>query len=245
VTVEALRQAWPSVVEAIKAKGRVAGLMVGNASVASFDEGVLTLRFPRQGEVKGFQGSKYEDLLKQALTAMFGINVVVRAVWGGDTPPAGGRQGPGPATPAGPAQGGAASGGQPPAPGQAPWGQPSPGQPPAASPDDPQQSGPPAARAAAQAPGGQAPRAEGAAPGAGQAAGLAVNGDGGGTHPFGGRVNGGTGDLPPLPSPPSPDDEEFDPDGDDYASSTTVNELTGMALVQRELGAEIIAEYED
>ena len=32
---------------------------------------------------------------------------------------------------------------------------------------------------------------------------------------------------------------------DDYASSTTVNDLTGMALVQRELGAEIIAEYED
>ena len=54
-------------------------IVIGNASVASFDEGVLTLRFPRQGDVKGFQGSKYEDLLKQALTAMFGINVVVRA----------------------------------------------------------------------------------------------------------------------------------------------------------------------
>ena len=83
VTVDVLRQAWPSVIEAIKSKGRVAAILIGNASVASFDEGVLTLRFPRQGDVKGFQGTKYEDLLKQAINAMFGINVVVRAVTGG------------------------------------------------------------------------------------------------------------------------------------------------------------------
>jgi hypothetical protein len=80
---------------------------------------------------------------------------------------------------------------------------------------------------------------------AGPHAGQAVNGDGAGTHPFGGSVNGSAGDLPPLPAPPSPDDEDSDPDDDDYSSSTTVNDLTGMALVQRELGAEIIAEYED
>jgi DNA polymerase-3 subunit gamma/tau len=81
---------------------------------------------------------------------------------------------------------------------------------------------------------------------AGPAAGPAVNGDGAARHSFGGMVNGGADDLPPLPPPPSPDDEDFDPDDeDDYSSSTTVHELTGMALVQRELGAEIIAEYED
>jgi len=57
-------------------------------------------------------------------------------------------------------------------------------------------------------------------------------------------VTGGP-DLPPLPPLPPPDDEDFDPDGEDMASSTTVNELTGMALVQRELGGQIIAEYED
>ena len=87
VTVDVLRQAWPRVVEAIKAKGRVAAIVIGNASVASFDEGVLTLRFPRQGDVKGFQGSKYEDLLKQAIATMFGINVVIRAVTGGGDAP--------------------------------------------------------------------------------------------------------------------------------------------------------------
>jgi DNA polymerase III subunit gamma/tau len=55
----------------------------------------------------------------------------------------------------------------------------------------------------------------------------------------------GGGDAPPLPPAPPPDDEDFDPDGEDMSSSTTVNDLTGMALVQRELGAQIIAEYDD
>ena len=52
------------------------------------------------------------------------------------------------------------------------------------------------------------------------------------------------GDLPPLPPPPPTDDEDFDPDDEDMSASA-VNELTGMALVQRELGAQVIAEYDD
>ena len=85
VTTEALVQAWPHVLDSVKAKGRVAAIVIGNASVVSLDEAVLTLRFPRQGDVKGFVNSRYEDLLKQVITAMFGINIVVRAVTGGDT----------------------------------------------------------------------------------------------------------------------------------------------------------------
>jgi DNA polymerase-3 subunit gamma/tau len=233
VTLDVLRQAWPNVVEAIKAKGRVAAIVIGNASVASFDEGVLTLRFPRQGDVKGFQGSRYEDLLKQAINAMFGINVVIRAVTGGgDAPSPGRRQGPGPGpAPAAP-------------PAQSPYGQAPPsshasppsGQPPAVppAPDYPQ---PPTGQSHPSGPGG-APAL------AGQAGGSAANGGGGGTNSFGGPVMSG-GDPPPLPPPPPPDDEDFDPDDEDVSSSTTMNDLTGMALVQRELGAQIIAEYDD
>ncbi|HMD24389.1 MAG TPA: DNA polymerase III subunit gamma and tau, partial [Streptosporangiaceae bacterium] len=95
VTTETLIQAWPTVLDAVKAQGRVAAIVIGNASLVSLDEAVLTLRFPRQGDVKGFANSRYEDLLKQVITSMFGINIVVRAVTGGDTPPAG-RPGPGP-----------------------------------------------------------------------------------------------------------------------------------------------------
>jgi DNA polymerase III subunit gamma/tau len=221
VTIDALRQAWPNVIEAIRAKSRVAWIVIRNASAASFDEGVLTLRFPRQGDVKGFQGTKYEDLLKQELNAMFGVNVVIRAITGGgDAPSPGRRPGPAPAAPAAPAQA------------QTP-------------PDHSRPPGPSTAPGSAQPAGQPQPQGPGSAAGlVGQPTGPVGDGGGGGAHPFGSPVVGG-GDPPPLPPPPPPDDEDFDPDDEDMSSSTTVNELTGMALVQRELGAQIIAEYED
>jgi DNA polymerase-3 subunit gamma/tau len=207
-TAEALRQGWDGVLEALKAKRRVAWMLLSNASVVSLDEGVLTLRFPRQGDVKGFQSSGYEDLLKQVLQARFGVNVVVRAVSGGDPPPGERRrQGPGPVPP-------------PPAP---PAGQPAgarPGEAPAAA--APPADAPPVAPgpAAAEPPSAPAPPSDGAGR------------RGGGTGPF------GITDLPPPP------DEEFDPDDEDMTVPAAAD-LTGMALVQRELGAQIIAEYED
>jgi DNA polymerase-3 subunit gamma/tau len=207
-TAETLRQGWDGVLEALKAKRRVAWMLLSNASVVSLDEGVLTLRFPRQGDVKGFQSSGYEDLLKQVLQARFGVNVVVRAVSGGDPPPGERRrQRPGPVQP-------------PPAP---PAGQPAaarPGEAPAAA--DPPADAPPVAPgpAAAEPPSPPAPPSDGAGR------------RGGGTGPF------GITDLPPPP------DEEFDPDDEDMTVPAAAD-LTGMALVQRELGAQIIAEYED
>ena len=221
-------------VEAIKAKGRVAAIVVGNASVASFDEGVLTLRFPRQGDVKGFQGSKYEELLKQAITAMFGVNVVIRAVTGGGDAAAPARRPGLPPSPP-PAPGAA--------PGQPPQGQ-APGQPGLRPPDGAPPPDYPPGGASASAP-SYFPGAGGPVPGAGagQQAGSAGQGGGEGPHPFGSPVSGG-GDLPPLPPPPAPDDDEFDPDDEDMSVPVT-NQLTGMALVQRELGGQVIAEYED
>jgi DNA polymerase-3 subunit gamma/tau len=231
VTVDVLRQAWPTVIESIRSKSRVAWIVIRNASVASFDEGVLTLRFPRQGDVKGFQGTKYEDLLKQELNTTFGVNAVIRAITGGgDAPSPARRPGPGPAAP--PAQ--SPYGQAPSSSGQAPSGQAPSGQAPAAPPSDYPQS----------STGQSHPQGSGAPGPAGPAAGPAGSTGGGGTNSFGSPVVGG-GDRPPLPPPPPPDDEDFDPDDEDMSSSTTVNELTGMALVQRELGAQVIAEFDD
>jgi DNA polymerase-3 subunit gamma/tau len=236
-------QAWPNVLEAVKAKGRVAWLLIGNASVVSLNEGQLTLRFPRQGDVKGFQSSRYEDLLKQVLNGMFGINVVVRAISGTETPPAG-RSGPGPVPqpPPPPAPSSAAT--SAPMPGAstaagntasagdtvlagdtASAGDTGPAAEPAASsgqvPPQPVQQGP-------GAPGSVSAPAPSAPP-----VGSAGNGSGGATRSLGGS------DLPPPP-----DDDYFDPDDEDNMSVSTVTELTGMALVQRELGGQIIGEYE-
>jgi DNA polymerase-3 subunit gamma/tau len=209
VTTETLVQAWPHVLDAVKAEGRVAAIVIGNASVVSLDEAVLTLRFPRQGDVKGFANSRYEDLLKQVINTMFGINVVVRAVAGGDTPPSAGRSGPAPAPPAAP---------PPSAPRESPAPRPTPPESAAPSASYPQESPAPDA---------------GSAGGAGSAQG-----------PFG-KPDFPSTDLPPLPPPPSPDDDEdFDLD-DEEMSPSMAAELTGMALVQRELGGQVIAEYAD
>ncbi len=201
-------QAWPHVLDSVKAKGRVAAIVIGNASVVSLDEAVLTLRFPRQGDVKGFVNSRYEDLLKQVINTMFGINIVVRAVTGGDTPP-GGRAGT---------------------------------------------RSRPARRAARGTPGtaSVAPHAARV----GDAAGVLparlrpprmpdrLAAPSGTQGPFG-KTAFPSADLPPLPPPPSPDDEEdFDLDDEDMSVSMA-NDLSGMALVQRELGGQVIAEYTD
>ena len=235
MTVDALRQAWPSVVEAIKAKGRVAAIVIGNASVASFDEGVLTLRFPRQGDVKGFQGSKYEDLLKQAITAMFGINVVVRAVTGGgDTPPAG--RGPGRGPPRRPGCPPAASSRpragavRPAVAGPAGTG-PAAGQPRRRRP--PGGTGPAAGRihlAGPEAPGAEGRRPQRRRP---PLPAAAVTGDGGGHEPVrrGSRLTAVRATCRRCRRLRRTGRRGFRPETTTTSSSTTVNELTGMALV--------------
>jgi DNA polymerase-3 subunit gamma/tau len=208
VTTETLIQAWPNVLDAVKAQGRVAAIVIGNASLVSLDEAVLTLRFPRQGDVKGFANSRYEDLLKQVINTMFGINIVVRAVAGDTPPPAGGRPGPAPVPPAAP---------------------------PAAPQEPPGSRLTPAESAMPPVSYPQAP----SAPDTGSAGGA-----GGTQGPFG-KTAFPSADLPPLPPPPSPDDEEdFDLEDEDVSDSVP-HDLSGMALVQRELGGQVIAEYTD
>jgi DNA polymerase III subunit gamma/tau len=190
---------------------------------------VLTLRFPRQGDVKGFQTGRYEDTLKEVLYARFGVNVAVRAISGGDPPP-GERRRPGPEPVPPPAQPPAP---QSPAPGSPAAGSPAPGSPAAGSP------APGSPAAGSPAPGSTAPgstaaqpsRPDRAQPPSAPPAGALV-GQGGTTRTFGDNVV----SLPP--------DDEFDPDDEDMAAPASA-ELTGMALVQRELGAQIIGEFED
>jgi DNA polymerase III subunit gamma/tau len=242
VTADSIRQDWHNVLELIKAKRRVAWMMLQNASVVSLDENVLMLRFPRPGDVKGFTTGGYEETLKQALQARYGVNLVVRAISGPDSGP-GGR---------GPA-------GRGPAPAPAPV---------SPSADGPGPAGPVSASSPAFVPGPVADQGQGSA----SSAGSAVPGSPGGSSSGPGAVSGpavsagapGTPALSGAPAAapqaaaapaaagpssggngiPFPADDDFDPDDEDMSAPMSMD-LTGMALVQRELGAEIIAEYED
>ena len=64
-------------------KRRVAWILLSNASVQSLEDGVLTLGFPRDGDLKGFTASGCDADLKRVLSAGFGLNVTVKGVAGG------------------------------------------------------------------------------------------------------------------------------------------------------------------
>jgi DNA polymerase III subunit gamma/tau len=81
---DSLGKNWDAVVEAVRQESRVAWVLLRNASVLSVEDGILTLRFPREGEMKGFSVSGHDAVLKRVLSADFGLDVMVRGVTGAD-----------------------------------------------------------------------------------------------------------------------------------------------------------------
>ena len=139
----------------------------------SLADGILTLRFPRDGDLKGFSVSGHDAVLVRVLSARFGLNVTVKGVAGGDAAAGGRRSGhPGPPHPA-------------PGPSRTPV-----AAPPEFVPADPA----------------------------------------------------GYDDDDPLDDMPPDDMAPDEPSPDDRAVRTT--ELTGMDLIQRELGGQVIGEIE-
>ena len=93
---DTLRQSWDAILEAVKQERRVAWMLLSHASVLSLEDGVLTLRFPREGDVKGFSVSGHDAVLKRVLSSDFGLNVTIKGVAGGDVAAQTGRPGTGP-----------------------------------------------------------------------------------------------------------------------------------------------------
>jgi DNA polymerase III subunit gamma/tau len=112
---QALRERWPDILEAVKRQRRVAWILLSNAAVDTLQDNILTLRFTREGEARGFSGSDYDQDLGQVLQTMLGISPRIRAVSGAapaDTP-GGARGGSGVSggAPAGPGAGDGMPGG--------------------------------------------------------------------------------------------------------------------------------------
>ena len=99
--VDSLRQSWPAILDAVKQESKVAWMLLTNASVLSLEDGILTLRFPRDGEMKGFSVSGHDAILKRVLSTDFGLNATIKGVAGADVTAAGSRPGrPGTGAPA-------------------------------------------------------------------------------------------------------------------------------------------------
>jgi DNA polymerase-3 subunit gamma/tau len=132
-------------------------MILSNASVQSLQDNILTLRFGRDGDLKGFTTSGCDADLKRVLSGNFGVNVMVNGTVGGSE--------------ALPARGDG------------------PSEPPASARRDSQPS--------------------------------------------------------PVLQPPPPDSYESEEEPDDEPLPPGPPELTGMDLIQRELGGQIISEVED
>jgi DNA polymerase-3 subunit gamma/tau len=74
-----LRSRWPDVLEAVRRERKVAWILLTNATVESLIDGVLTVEFAREGDAKGFVSSGCDRLLGEVLQAMFGISPQLKA----------------------------------------------------------------------------------------------------------------------------------------------------------------------
>ena len=81
--------------ETVRRESRVAWALLRNANVLSLDDGVLTLRFPREGEMRAFSVSGHDAILKRVLSNDFGLNATIKGVAGGDVAGQAGRPGTG------------------------------------------------------------------------------------------------------------------------------------------------------
>ena len=77
-----VRERWPEILEAIKRGSRVAWMQLSSAAVDTLQDGILTLRFAREGEAKGFSARRSDEDLGRVLEQMLGIKPQIRAIAG-------------------------------------------------------------------------------------------------------------------------------------------------------------------
>ncbi|MDQ1076129.1 MULTISPECIES: DNA polymerase III subunit gamma and tau [Microbacterium] len=112
-----VRDAWPEILAQLEVASRPSWLIVSTATVAAFDDDVLTLLFRTASDLTAFKtrsadGGPSEDL-RQAILAVLGVRVKYLARLDGDGPGGpgpGGPRGSGSGSPAAPPRGGATAG---------------------------------------------------------------------------------------------------------------------------------------
>lgn len=238
--VAAVQRLWPDIIEAVKQKSRVAWMVImSGVRPVSLDRNLLTLAFDAEGARTNFANGGRDAVLREVLKERMGVDWRVDTVLAGSEPApgGGGRPGGGGSRPA-PGGGSGGSGGGGYGGGPSRHSQPT--------------NGPAGGQSASGSFGGGG--ASGApGPGGGQALAEAPAPPRPNAAPSA-EPAGDPGSPPPAPPPdevpppdaPSPVDEsdEVDPEGDADADGNEA-EMNGMALIQRELGGQIIREIDN
>lgn len=79
-SLESIRDSWPDILQEMKSRSRVGWLLLSNATITSLDGDVLTLEFPRSGDVKGWASSRYDRTLTAIVKRTLGVELRTDAV---------------------------------------------------------------------------------------------------------------------------------------------------------------------
>ncbi|MFF0521193.1 DNA polymerase III subunit gamma and tau [Actinomadura nitritigenes] len=271
VDVSTVQRYWPDIIEAVKQKSRATWMVImSGVRPASLEGRVLTLAFDAEGNRLGFVNGNRDVILSEVLRERMGVDWRIETVSGGagggrgqggpgpNAGPGGGR--PGAGGPGGSGGGFGSGGGSGGGFGSAPSG--GFGSAATGGSESPSGFGSSAPSGFGAGTGQNAPQQGGPAsnpvprPASGGNGANGSNGSNGANSRNGFSAGGAAaGDLGPLPPPPdepppppepSPVDEsdEVDPEGDADADGTEA-EMSGMALIQRELGGQIIREIDN
>jgi len=86
-STEVIQDAWEEILDTVKRHRRVAWMLLSNATVQNLTEDVLTIEFPRDGDLKGFLVSGHEKILVDALLDVVGVRLRIAAVARSDASP--------------------------------------------------------------------------------------------------------------------------------------------------------------
>ena len=79
VIMNLVRRNWAGILDYVKGHRRVAWMLLSNADIESVTENTLILRFPRDGDAKGFAASGCGPDLAEALIDLVGVNPIIIA----------------------------------------------------------------------------------------------------------------------------------------------------------------------
>ncbi|GAA4102956.1 DNA polymerase III subunit gamma and tau [Actinomadura miaoliensis] len=217
--VSAVQRMWPDIVEAVKQRSRVAWMAImSGVQPISLDGNLLTLSFEAEGARTNFTNGGRDAVLREVLKQRLGVDWRIDTVLAGAAPPRGRGGGPAMGRP-----GGLQSGSSGPAAGFSGAAASMPSRGPAEPTPPPAPPTPAAPAASDPGPWSVSAPKPSAAP-----------------SPVPPPM-----DEPPPPEPPPLDEsDEVDPEGDADAEGSEA-ELNGMALIQRELGGQIIREIDN
>ncbi|WP_126639163.1 DNA polymerase III subunit gamma and tau [Embleya hyalina] len=79
-----VHEMWPQILDAVRARNRVAWMMLQTVTVAGFDGTTLTLAFEQAGTREGFRSSGRDEIVRQSVLDAFGLDWRIDCVVAGE-----------------------------------------------------------------------------------------------------------------------------------------------------------------